>query len=53
LSEAKRRIREAKLATAKQFDLLDFMDHCVDFLNNPNLHDLKLIVKTMKKLERK
>jgi hypothetical protein len=48
----KKRIREAKLATAKQFNLLDFLDHCIDFLNNPNLYDLKLIMKSARKLSR-
>lgn len=50
LNQAKKAVNKAKRATAKQFDLLNFCDHVIDFLNNPNLYDAKLIIRSLKRL---
>ncbi len=52
LNDAKKTVNTAKLATSKQFNILDFCDHVIDFLNNPNIYDAKLIIKSLKRLKK-
>ena len=52
LNKAREAVKKAKMATAKQFDVFDFLDHCIDFLNNPNLYDAKQIIKSVRRLKK-